>query len=187
MTGSPELPIFDPAAFDAEFFSNYQKQLDELSKEDRASTVLAGILTIKRADGTEKAYEEIRNETIAFFASEPVKQDLALMNRMAYEFAQACMGHNHGSEFAKDEQLGAMFDRGISQIFGDKRDHKHEVDHKDEHKERKKSRKPSNTSIFGGRVISMSQKTAKSKPKKSRGARIIPLRPTNQSEVKHAA
>lgn len=123
MIGSPEVPAFNPQAFDDSFFANYEEQLADISVEEQASAALAEILTIEKADGTQKSYEELRDETQTFFSNDWVRNDEAVMNRMAMEFAQACMGHNHGAELAQDGQLGSVFESGVNSLFGDKHDH----------------------------------------------------------------
>ena len=120
---SPEVPNFDPQVFDDNFFASYEKQLASISIEDQASVVLAGILTIQKADGTQKSYQQLRDETRAFFSNEMVRNDEAIMNRMTMEFARACMGHDHGSMLAEDNQLGSLFDKGINGLFKDSHDH----------------------------------------------------------------
>jgi hypothetical protein len=164
MRGSPELPNFDPAAFNSEFFANYNQKIANSSIEDQAATVLAGILSIRVADGTERTYEQIRDDTRAFFSMDNVKQDMALMQRMSIQFAQACMGHNHGSELARDEQLGSIFDHGINSIFGEKADHKHDLHDKlDEDKKRKKAKGASRQALRVVMGSAIPKKSAKLK------------------------
>lgn len=122
--GTPEAPTFDPQAFDADFFDGYQKELADISFEDQASAALANILTIEKADGTQKTYQEIRDESHSFFNSEWVRQSEAVMDRMTAEFAMACMGHPHGSELAQDEALSPVFGEGLKSLYDDHtRDH----------------------------------------------------------------
>ncbi|MGH7240719.1 MAG: hypothetical protein ACREGB_00290 [Candidatus Saccharimonadales bacterium] len=126
MIGSPEVPTFDAQAFDESFFAAYEEQLSGISVEEQASRALKEILTIKKADGTQKSYEEIRDQTQAFFANDLVRNDEVIMNRMAMEFARSCMGHNHGAELAQDTQLGSVFEAGVNNLIGDKHDgHSH--------------------------------------------------------------
>jgi hypothetical protein len=130
--GSPEIPTFNAEAFDDSFFTAYEEQLSDISVEEQASLALAEVLTIEKADGTQKSYDELRDETRTFFANDWVRNDEAVMNRMAMEFAQACMGHNHGADLAQDNQLGSVFETGINSLAGDTHDHKHDGhSHKD--------------------------------------------------------
>ena len=123
---APETHMFDAQAFDNNFFAAYEEQLAAISIEEQASNALAEILTIQKEDGTLKSYEEIRDETVTFFANDWVRNDEAMMNRMANEFAQACMSHNHGADLAQDNLLGPMFKKGSHSIIEDKHDHKSE-------------------------------------------------------------
>jgi hypothetical protein len=142
--GSPKA-AFDAQAFDDSFFATYEKQLSDISKEEQASLALANILTIERDDGNQKSYEQIRNETQAFFASDYVRNDEAIMRRIAMEFAQACMEHSHGAELAQDNQLGLIFEKGVDSLFGDGHDHKHDdhagEDNKDDELDTKTGKK----------------------------------------------
>ncbi len=141
MINSLELPTFDPAALTPEFYERYNRQLANVAEKDRTENVLAGIATLRHADGTEPTYEQIRDEYRSFFNRDNVRYDMALMRQKSIEFAQICMGHNHGSELARDEQLGPIFDRGINSIFGEKADHKHDLNGKhEEDKKRKKAK-----------------------------------------------
>jgi len=126
MIDSPEALNFNPTAFDDNFFAAYEVQLVDISLAEQASIALADILTIEKADGTQKSYEELRYETSNFFANDWVRNDEALMNRMAREFAQACMGHQHGDFLAQDSFLNPMFEKGSDSIAGKKHDHKNE-------------------------------------------------------------
>lgn len=144
--GSAEIPNFDAQAFDDRFFAAYEEQLSDISIEEQASIALAEIMKIEKEDGTQKTYEEIKDQTQTFFANDWVRNDEALMNRMAMEFAQACMGHNHGAELAQDGQLGSVFETGMNSLNSDKHDHTHnghnrkedEIDPKTGKKKKKK-------------------------------------------------
>jgi hypothetical protein len=132
MIGTPEATTFNAGEFDDNFFAAYEEQLSDISVEDQASLALADILTIKKANGTQKTYEEIKTDTQTFFANDWVRGDEAIMNRMAIEFAQACMGHSHGAELAQDNQLSSVFENGMNSRSGDTHDHKHDGhSHKD--------------------------------------------------------
>lgn len=122
MIGSSEVPAFNPQVFDENFFADYEEQLTDISVEDQASAALANILTIEKNDGTQKSYEELRDEAKTFFSNDLVRNDEAIMNRMAMEFAQACMAHKHGAELAQDGQLGSVFEKGAKSLFGDNND-----------------------------------------------------------------
>jgi hypothetical protein len=132
MIGSSEIPKFDAQAFDDSFFATYEEQLSDISVEEQASIALAEIMTIEKEDGTQKTYEEIKDQTQTFFANPMVRNDEAIMNRMAMGFAQACMGHDHGAELAQDGQLGSVFETGLNNLNGEKHDHIHDGhSHKD--------------------------------------------------------
>jgi hypothetical protein len=132
MIGSVERPHFDAQAFDDSFFSAYEEQLSDISVEEQASIALKEILTVEKENGTQKTYDEIKEQTQTFFSNDWVRNDEIIMNRMTMEFAQACMGHNHGAELAQDGQLGSVFDAGLNNLNGDKHDHKHDgQSHKD--------------------------------------------------------
>ncbi len=105
------------AQFDAQYFADYEKQLETISVEEQAAIALADVLTVKKADGAEKSYEELKSETQTFFANEWVQSNEAVMNYAAAQFAAACMGHVHGSELARDEVLSSVFDKGVSVLF----------------------------------------------------------------------
>lgn len=125
MIGSPEAPSFDARAFDEDFFAAYEQELADISIAEQASLALADVLTVQKADGTEKSYEELRDATLAFFTNDWVRNDEAVMNRMMMEFAQACMGHGHGADLAQDGQLGSIFEKGAESLSGDKHGHEH--------------------------------------------------------------
>jgi hypothetical protein len=116
MTESPEAPSFDVQAFDDSFFTAYEGQLSDVSVGDQASAALAAIVTIEKADGSQKSYDELRDETRTFFASDWVRKDEAVMNRLAMEFAQACMSHSHGAELAQDNRLSSIFEDGMQSL-----------------------------------------------------------------------
>jgi hypothetical protein len=129
MTNSPETPAFSAEAFDENFFAAYEEELTDINPEEQALLALADILTIEQADGTQKTYEQLRYETQAFFANDWVRNDEVMMNRLAMEFAQACISHMHGGELSQGGQLGSMFKKGIGGLFGDAQDHNHDHDH----------------------------------------------------------
>jgi hypothetical protein len=185
MTNSLELPTFDPAACTPEFYEGYNRQnrqLASMAEEDRTENVFAGIATLRHADGTELTYEQLRDKYRDFFNRDDVRQDMALMRQTSIQFAQFCMGHNHGSELARDEQLGNIFEHGINSIYGEKADHKHDLN--DKHNEDKKRKKARNTGRQALRLVmgdAKSKKSSKPKP-----AQVIRLQTIN-SEVKQAA
>lgn len=113
---SSEVPAFSEAAFDDSFFAQYEEELADSDVVEQASLALAAILMIEKADGTQKTYEDLRDETETFFTNEWVQQDEALMDRMAVEFAQACMGHEHGEELMEDTALRSVYDRGFMKL-----------------------------------------------------------------------
>ncbi len=132
MIGSPKAPDFIGEAFDDSFFTKYEEQLSDISIEEQATTALAEIMTIEKADGSQKSYDELRSETQTFFTNDWVRNDEAVMNHMAIEFAHACMGHNHGADLAQDNQLRPVFETGLKNSLGNKYGHKHKKDDKGE-------------------------------------------------------
>jgi len=124
MIDSPEALNFNPTAFDDNFFAAYEVQLADISLAEQASIALADILTIEKADGTQKSYEELINETRNFFANDWVRNDEALLNRMAFDFAGNCMGHQHGLSLSMDNQLSSIFEKGLNSSINGKHDHK---------------------------------------------------------------
>ena len=124
MIDSPEALNFNPAAFDDNFFAAYEVQLADISLAEQASIALADILTIEKADGTQKSYEELINETRNFFANDWVRNDEAIMNRMAFEFAGNCMGHQHGLGLSMDNQLSSIFENGLKSSNDGNHNHK---------------------------------------------------------------
>ena len=152
MIGSPETPAFNAGAFDDSFFTAYEEQLTDISVDEQASLALAEVLTIEKADGTHKSYNELRDETRRFFANDWVRNDEAVMNRVAMEFAQACMAHSHGAELAQDGQLGSVFEAGVNNLLGDTHDHKHEAhnDKDDDDIDPKTGKKKKKKYLWGG-------------------------------------
>jgi hypothetical protein len=138
--GSPETPAFNAAAFNDTFFTQYEEQLSDISVAEQASQALTEILTIAKADGTHKSYGQLRTETQNFFANDWIRADEAVMNRMAMEFAQACMGHEHGAELAQDNLLSSIYDNGARNLLGDKHDSKTDATTAKDKKKEKKTR-----------------------------------------------
>lgn len=151
---APEAPVFDPSAFDESFFANYEMQPVDMGVEDQASAALAGILTVEQADGTQKTYEQIRDESRAFFANDWVRESEALMDRLAVEFVHQCMDNAYGSELARDDQLGSVFEKGVVSLYGEN-DRTHDghahnkKDNKDKEADKKKKKKDKKKDLFG--------------------------------------
>jgi|GEM_PF-2851027 len=151
MTSVSEVPLTDFLdGFDTAFLKSYEEELASIDPAEQASAALANILMIVEEDGSQKSYEQIRDETSAFLSSEWVRQDEAIMNRMAQEFALACMSHGHGSELARDVGLGSVFEKGVGNLFGDlhqhgDRSHERTTDDPHAHTEEKRSRSEKKT------------------------------------------
>lgn len=122
---TPKTTLFDERAFDDSFFAAYEAELAGIDVTEQASRALADALKITRDDGTHKSYEDIKEETVTFFANEWVRNDEALLNRMALEFAMACMGHNHDQELAQESQLRDIFEMGNQSLQQDNHNHTH--------------------------------------------------------------
>jgi hypothetical protein len=113
---NPETLTYNPEAFDDSFFAQYETELADLNIEAQASLALSEILMIEKADGSQKSYEQLRDETRSFFANDLVRNDEMLMNRMAEEFAQACMSHGHGNELMSDSMLKSVYEQGFGSL-----------------------------------------------------------------------
>ncbi len=142
MRRSPEVLEFNPNAFSDDFFKDYEAQLADIDIEEQASLALAEVLMIKKSDGTEKSYEELRDETRSFFNNDWVRNDEALLNQMALQFAQACMGHSHGNELMQDSVLGSLFEKeGASSSHHDHSHDEYETDPLTGKRKKKKKKK----------------------------------------------
>ncbi len=104
-----------PAAptFDAEFFANLGQEMEDISLQTAAQDALAGILTIKHADGQEKSFQQIKDEAETFFANPLVADDMRLIESLSMQYADFCASHGlDGSSSMNEGSLGKVYEQG---------------------------------------------------------------------------
>jgi hypothetical protein len=127
--------------FDADsFFAAYEQELTEVDIAVNAQLALSSILTVQAENGETRSYEQIRREAETFFANPTIAADMQLLDQLAAQYAQFCVGHGHeGIDQLTSGSLEELFERGLSNAH--RHEHEHEREREGEKaKKKKKSR-----------------------------------------------
>lgn len=78
---------------DDDFFNALEQELGEVDVQALARSALAGILNVQDENGQSRSYQQIRQESEAFFANSTVRENFELLGALAAQYADFCAGH----------------------------------------------------------------------------------------------